>query len=211
MTTTLSVFTDAALEADARDAIRLDEPRALLDVFSTLVRESGTPDEEQAARYIVQRLQHLGIPVTLHTPDLYISVPERADLSVSAGGNQRTLRARPPAMARSTGDRAVEAEVCYIPSRYAGGTTSLFDTPEAARGGAGGPDPVAGRIVLTEGYSMPGPVQAFERRGAVAQIYIHPGERIHEGICTSIWGSPTHESLDRKPATPIVCIPTVKR
>ena len=42
---------------------------------------------------------------------------------------------------------------------------------------------------------MPGPVQAFERRGAIAQIYIHPGARIHEGICTPIWGAPTLESI----------------
>ena len=53
---------------------------------------------------------------------------------------------------------------------------------------------------------MPGPVQAFERRGAIAQIYIHPGKNIHEGICTSIWGAPTPESIGRKPTTPVVCI-----
>ena len=53
---------------------------------------------------------------------------------------------------------------------------------------------------------MPGPVQAFERRGAIAQIYIHPGTNIHEGICTSIWGAPTAESIGRKPTTPVVCI-----
>ncbi|OLE82529.1 MAG: hypothetical protein AUF76_09125, partial [Acidobacteria bacterium 13_1_20CM_2_65_9] len=51
-----------------------------------------------------------------------------------------------------------------------------------------------------------GTVQAFERRGALAQIYIHPGERIHEGICTPIWGAPTIESLARKPTTPVVCV-----
>ena len=109
-------------------------------------------------------------------------------------------------MARSTGDEPVEGEVCYVPSRYAAGTSSLFDTPEAARGSTPGADPVAGRIVLTEGFSMPGTVQAFERRGALAQIYIHPGERIHEGICTPIWGAPTLESIGRKPTTPVVCI-----
>jgi hypothetical protein len=203
------VFTDRAVEAAARDAIALDEPRALLDRFSTLVRESGTPDEEAAARYIVGRLQALAIPVTLHAPDLYISVPERAEITLQRSGGARAIRARPPAMARSTGDRAVEGEVCYVPSRYAAGTASLFDVPDAARAGtqtASGPDPVQGRIVLTEGFSMPGPVQAFERRGAVAQIYIHPGERIHEGICTSIWGAPTHESIGRKPTTPVACI-----
>jgi hypothetical protein len=207
--TTFDVFSDGAVEAAARAAIALDESRALLDRFSTLVRESGTRDEETAGRYIVARLQALGIPVTLHTPDLYISVPERAEIDVQGTGGSRTVRARPPAMARATGDEGVAAEVCYVPSRYAAGTASLFDVPDAARGGqkvASEPDPVRGRIVLTEGFSMPGPVQAFERRGAVGQIYIHPGERIHEGICTSIWGAPTHESVGRKPATPVACI-----
>jgi len=203
------VFTDEAVEKAAKAAVTLDEPRALLDRFATLVRESGTADEEVAARYIVGRLEALGIPVTLHEPDLYISVPERAEIAILGPNGSRSVRARPPAMARSTGDRAVEGEVCYVPSRYAAGTSSLFDVPDAARAGgasASGPDPVAGRIVLTEGFSMPGPVQAFERRGAIAQIYIHPGERIHEGICTSIWGAPTHESIGRKPSTPVACI-----
>jgi hypothetical protein len=203
---TTAIYSDAALEAEARDAIRLDEPRALLDRFVTLVRESGTAAEETAGRYLVDRLKALGIPVTLHTPELYISLPERAELDVVTTTGTRTLHARPPAMARSTGDMPVEGEVCYVPSRYAAGTLSLFDTPDAARGGDTGADPVAGRIVLTEGFSMPGPVQAFERRGAIAQIYIHPGQRIHEGICTSIWGAPTAESIERKPKTPVVCI-----
>jgi N-acetylated-alpha-linked acidic dipeptidase len=208
VTATFDVFTDGVVEAAARDAIALDEPRALLGRFSTLVRESGTADEAAAARYIVGRLQALSIPVTLHAPDLYISVPERAEITLRGNGRSRSVRARPPAMARSTGDRAVEGEVFYVPSRYAAGTASLFDVPDAARGDAQSAttDPVRGRIVLTEGFSMPGSVQAFERRGAVAQIYIHPGERIHEGICTSIWGAPTHESISRKPTTPVACI-----
>ncbi len=206
MAITFDVFKDEALEASARAAIALDEPRALLDRFATLVRESGTPDEEAAARYIVARLQAFGIPVTLHAPDLYISVPERALLTIVGSAGAKSVRARPPAMARSTKDDAVEGEVCYVPSRYAAGTSSLFDTPDSARGSAHTADPVTGRIVLTEGFSMPGTVQAFERRGAIAQIYIHPGERIHEGICTPIWGAPTIESLARKPATPVVCI-----
>jgi N-acetylated-alpha-linked acidic dipeptidase len=206
MATMFTVFRDEALEASARDAISLDEPRALLDRFVTLVRESGTPAEETAALYIVDRLRALGIPVTLHTPDLYISLPERAGLNVTSSDGSRDVRARPPAMARSTGDAAVEGEVCYVPSKYAGGTATLFDVPDAARTGEAGADPVAGKIVLTEGFSMPGTVQAFERRGAIAQIFIHPGERIHEGICTSIWGAPTMESIGRKPTTPVVCI-----
>jgi len=220
MSTVINVFKDEALEATAREAIRLDESQALLEKFVTLVRESGTPDEEVAGRYIVDRLKALGVPVTLHTPELYISNPVRAELGISiagAGGasglgtadgatlSTRTLHARPPAMGRSTGDAAVEGEICYVPSKYAGGTSSLFDLPDAARGG-GVDDPVRGRIVLTEGFSMPASVGAFERRGAIAQIFIHPGKNVHEGICTSIWGAPTADSLGRKPAVPVVCI-----
>jgi hypothetical protein len=116
------------------------------------------------------------------------------------------VRARPPSFALSTAGEPVEGEVCYVPSRYAAGTSTLFDTPDAAGATSAEADPVAGRIVLTEGFSMPGPVQAFERRGAIAQIYIHPGRNIHEGICTSIWGAPTPESLGRKPRTAVVSI-----
>ena len=200
------LFTDHDLEAAARAAIGLDEPRALLDRFKTLVRESGTADEHTAGHYLVERLQAFGVPVTLHTPDLYISLPERATLTVAGVEGTQLMAARPPSMARSTGDEPVEGDLYYVPSRYAAGTATLFDVPDAARSSAPGADPVAGRIVLTEGFSMPGPVQAFERRGALAQIYIHPGERIHEGICTSIWGAPTAESISRRPATPVVCI-----
>jgi peptidase M28-like protein len=188
--------------------IDVEEPRALLDRFSTLIRESGTPQEEAAAHFIVERLQALGVPVTVHAPDLYISLPERAELTVTGKAGARAIRARPPSFARSTGGAAISGEICYVPSNYAAGTASLFDTPDAASrtGKESTVDPVAGRIVLTEGFSMPGPVQAFERRGAVAQIYIHPGHNIHEGICTSIWGAPTAESISRKPTTPVVCI-----
>ncbi len=200
------MFKDAPLESAAHDAIRLDEPKALLDTFIHLIRESGTEAERTAARYLVGRLEALGIPVTLHEPTLYISNPVRAELAIAAtGGATRSLHARPPAMGRSTGDAAVEGQICYVPSKYAGGTSSLFDLPDAARG-SGGDDPVRGKIVLTEGFSMPAAVGAFERRGAIGEIFIHPGKNVHEGICTSIWGAPTAESLGRKPAIPVVCI-----
>jgi N-acetylated-alpha-linked acidic dipeptidase len=203
---TFQVFKDPPLEKIVRDAIRLEEPRALLDVFSTLVRESGTGPEEVAGQYIAKRLQEFGVPVRVHAPDLFISLPERAELNVSSDGGERSIRARPPSFAASTDGHPVDAELHYVPSRYAAGTSSLFDVPDAAGRVGQGADPVAGKIVLTEGFSMPGPVQAFERRGAIAQIYIHPGKNIHEGICTSIWGAPTAESIGRKPTTPVVCI-----
>jgi len=202
------IHKDPSLEHAAHDAIDLAEPRALLDRFATLTRESGSADERAAGEYIAGRLRALGVAVTVHEPELFLSVPERSALRVieSAGDAGETIRSRPPAFARPTGEAELAGELVYVPSRYAGGTADLFDTPLAAVSAGGAGDPVAGRVVLTEGYSMPGTVHAFERRGAVGQIYIHPGGEIHEGICTPIWGAPTHESIPRKPRTPVVCV-----
>ena len=202
---TIRPFSDELLERDAHAAIATTESDALLRRFSTLVRESGSRDERASAEFIVERLRALDVPVTVHDPELFLSIPERSALEVTAAGSTRPIESRPPAFSLSTGDRAVSGEIVYVASKYAGGTGSLFDLPAAAETG-GGPDPVAGRIVLTEGCSMPGPVHAFERRGAIGQIYVHPGPRIHEGICTTIWGAPTAESIERKPRTPVVCI-----
>jgi hypothetical protein len=201
------MFKDAALEADALGAISLDEPEKLLARFASLTRESGTPDEHAAGEYIVERLRAFGVPVRVHRPDLFLSIPERSELRLIANGagGAETIHSRPPSFALSTDGADVSGELCYVPSTYAAGTGDLFDTPSAASAELAA-DPVAGKIVLTEGYSMPGTVRAFEQRGAVAQIYIHPGAAIHEGICTSIWGAPTHESIARKPRTPVVCV-----
>lgn len=198
---------DPELEALAHAAIDLTDAKALLDRFATLTRESGSPDERTAGEYIAARLRAFGASVTVHDPELYLSVPERSELRILEGKEARPVACRPPAFSRPTGEAELVGELCYVPSSYAGGTADLFDTPQAAVSGArGAADPVAGRIVLTEGYSMPGVVHAFERRGAIGQIYIHPGPAIHEGICTPIWGAPTHESIHRKPRTPVVCV-----
>jgi len=202
----MNPFKDLPLESDLRQLVATDEGAALIRRFGSLTRESGTPDEHAAADYIVGRLRALGIPVTAHRPDLFLSIPERSELAVQPdGGRPEAIRSRPPSFSLSTNGGEVTGELCYVPSKFAGGTGSLFDTPIAAANELAS-DPVAGRIVLTEGYSMPGTVHAFERRGAIAQIYIHPGREIHEGICTTIWGAPTHETVGRKPRTPVVCV-----
>ena len=200
------MFTDTSLEASLKTAISLDEPNALLDRFSRWVRESGMPDELAAGDYIAERLKALGVPVTVYEPALYLSVPLRSELRVLDGDRSELVTSRPPAFSKPTAGVELVGELCYVPSKYAGGMASLFDTADAARSGRAGTDPVRGRIVVTEGFSMPGNVSSFERRGAIGQIYIHPGRDIHEGICTSIWGAPTADSIGRKPGVPVVCV-----
>src|SRR5438132_700763 len=38
------------------------------------------------------------------------------------------------------------------------------------------------------------------------ELLISPGERIHEGICTTIWGSPDLDSIGRKPTIPVLAV-----
>src|SRR5438093_7291848 len=74
------MFKDPGLESDLRRAISLDEAGKLLARFATLTRESGTPDEHTAGEYIAERLRALGVPVTVHRPDLFLSIPERSEV-----------------------------------------------------------------------------------------------------------------------------------
>src|SRR5690348_13296294 len=150
------MYSDPSLETDARAAIKLDEAERLLSRFASLTRESGTPDEHTAGEYIADRLRAFGDQVTVHRPDLILSIPERSELRLSGngGGDAQSIASRPPAFALSTAGAEVSGELCYVPSKYAAGTGDLFDTPSAAAVELAA-DPVAGKIVLTEGYSMP--------------------------------------------------------
>ncbi len=69
----------------------------------------------------------------------------------------------------------------------------------------GGVD-VAGKIVLTEGMASPGKVKDVMEAGALAGIFINPGEAIHEGICTTIWGTPDLDSMVRQPTIPVAAV-----
>ena len=144
-------FRDEALEREALAKISLDEPNALLDRFSTLVRESGSRDEQTAAEYIVGRLQAHGIPAEVHDPELFLSVPKRSELWIGDAHGESLIRSRTPAFSWSTNGSDVTGEIVYVPSKYASGTGTVFDMADADNGGGGASDPGCGRYVLTEG------------------------------------------------------------
>ena len=166
----------APQESDLLGDVSVDVGWSLLERFSTLVRESGSPDEGEAADYIASELARMGVPHEVFEPDLYLSLPRESSVSVG----DETIRAKPPSFAVSTPPDGVEAELVHIPSAAVTGQRDLFATLHADVGD------LTGKIVLTEGYAMPGTVSAFERAGAVGQIFTNPGQNIHWGICTSI-------------------------
>ncbi|WP_419950933.1 M28 family peptidase [Candidatus Palauibacter sp.] len=187
----------AALEHDLLDSVSFDDGWALLERFSTLVRESGSEDEHVAAEYIAAELTRMGVPFEMHEPDLYLSLPRESSVEWRGG----SIRAKPPSFAVPTPEGGLEAELVYVPAAAATGQRDLF----ARRLGDDLPD-LAGKIVLSEGFAMPGMVSALEEAGAAGQVFINPGRNIHWGICTPIWGTPTTRNLSAKPSTPVVAV-----
>ena len=186
-------------EAAITGAVSLDAPWALVEKFSTLVRDSGSKSERRAVDYIMKQLSKWGVPHTLHEPELLISLPKKARLEVVAP-EPRALAAKTPSMSLSTNGKFQRGAVVYVPSTGGGAIIGLFE-------GLGDiAQDVRGKIVLTEGYPSPGKVIDFQEKGALGAIFISPGERIHEGICTSIWGSPDLDTIRRKPKIPVVAI-----
>jgi len=190
---------------DAREKQLLEEvskelPNAVLERFATLVRESGSEDERIAASFISERLQELGVPYSVHRPPLYLSLPRGASLEVTSP-MEREVRAKTPAFSVSTGDEWVEGEMVHVPTGYASGIGDIF-------GGAVEADAadLDGKVILTEGFPMPGKVAQFSGFGVKAAVFVAPGERIHEGICTTIWGAPDLDNAGDEPEIPVLAV-----
>lgn len=182
-------------EALLQDA-GIDVPWALIERFATLVRESGSEDEREAARYVAAQLAEFGVPHQVYEPELFLSVPVSA--SLEAGGRQ--IRAKTPSFSASTGAEGVSGELVYVASAQPAEIGTLFERVPTSV------DDVRGKVVVSEGFGFPAAVQYFEEQGALAQIYVNPGEEIHWGICTSIWGAPDLDSASRQPRSPVIAI-----
>ncbi len=165
-----------------------------------MTRLSGSVDERRAFDHLAGRLTTWGIRHELHEPECFISWPVSASVTMtSPDGASRMLAAKTPAMSPSTGGAAVEGLAVHLPSRYARGTDDLFASGIRSDDGAR----VTGKVVVTEGLPMPAKVADLQRLGAVAAVFVSPGVRIHEGICTTIWGSPDLDSAGRQPRIPV--------
>lgn len=190
-------WTDADLERAIVQDVSLNTPWAVVERFASLVRLSGSPEERQAVDLLASHLQRWGVPHQLYEPLSFISIPRAA--SVRAG--ETRYHAKTPAMSVSTGGQEIGGELVYIRGHT---STSVGDIFEAGVDLAG--VEVAGKVVLTEGMALPGKVTDIMRAGALAAIFVNPGTYIHEGICTSIWGTPDLDSRERQPTMPVVAV-----
>src|SRR5688572_33391528 len=99
--------------------ITLDEPWSLIERFTTLRREH--PDDVRTAcDEIVSRLRKHGVPVEVHDPEVFLSLPGKASVTV---GNA-TFRAKPMAMSVAH-TKGLTAPPAHAPARHAGGADEL--------------------------------------------------------------------------------------
>ena len=180
------------------DAVSLDEPWALVESFATYKREH--PDDvNRGMDEVVSRLGRHGVEVTVHTPELYLSLPGAA--RVTAG--EQSFRAKPPAYSADARD-GLSGRLVYLGANQADDIDTIFDRRVDESGTAA--DRVRGNIVISEGYASPGMISQFEEMGAIGVIAINPGVDIHWGICTTVWGVPDLDDLPRKPTIPSVAV-----
>ena len=178
------------------DDVSLDAPWALVEHFATFKREH--PDDVRiACNDIVKRLESFGVPVTVHEPSIYLSLPGKA--SVAAGG--KTFRAKPLAMSRPAA-AGLTAPLVFAPTAFDPNTDQVITSPVSGDAGVD----VRGKLVLAHGFGMSSMALHFERRGALGLIAIHPGKNPHWGIASTVWGSPDLHDLPRKPNFVVVSV-----
>ena len=144
-------------EGAVLEQVGLEEAWPLIEHFSTRPREHPT-DVNASMAHLVSRLQAHGIPVTVHRPSLYLSLPGKAH--VECGG--QTFRAKPPAFAISK-PSGFSAPLVYVAGE-ADGRHRQHLRYEAAKG-AGRIRPLRGKIVISEGFAFPEDREFEDRRG----------------------------------------------
>ena len=181
-------------DTDILAGLDMTHPWGLIEAFAKQPREIPA-DANIGAEMIAARLREFGMPVTVHEPNLYLSLPKHAEVRA---GDQK-FRAKPPAFAASRPD-GVSAPLIYLPS--AGGGTPLDRNP--ASGEAIGD--IKGKICIIDGFALPNFVAGLEAAGAAGVIACNPGEMIHWGTVSTIWGTPEPEDLARIPKIPSAAV-----
>jgi N-acetylated-alpha-linked acidic dipeptidase len=193
---------DEQLEQDILGQITIDAAWTAVEKLGSLVRTSGSEEEAEAARHLTNQLEAFGVNFDVHYPTCLISMPGKATLRTNRpGGREYTIKTT--AMSPSTGGKDVTAELVYVPGEQPQDMRSIFGSGDQKQIDEAD---LTGKVIITEGRGMSARNLDLGKSGAVAALFVNPGERIHEGITTISWGSPDLDSLGRTPPVPILTI-----
>lgn len=164
-----------------REEISTENMLETVQKIASWERLSGSEEELEAFRYLKQRLEDYGYATQLLSCDTYISLPVRCRLRV----NGEEVQAQTHSMVPSA---HAAASLVYCPGEGDMGRTDC-----------------AGKIVLTRGRAVFGPVAAAQKAGAVGVIFIQEAV-IRECIPSGCWGSPTPTDWDLFPQIPVASV-----
>jgi N-acetylated-alpha-linked acidic dipeptidase len=198
------VRTAATFEETLRGAVSARRLQAHLKRFSTLVRDTGGPDERAAVDYVAETLKTRDIAVQVHEFRGFVSLPGDATLEVLSP-QREIIPCRPRSFGANTPAGGLEGELVFAGSLEEDRSKMIF-ARTGEEGDYEGVD-AGGKIVLGTAGGPDGVKRASEH-GATAYIHMWPSgeDAIHEMIVTSIWGTPTPESAGRLPKIPALSI-----
>ncbi len=186
------------------DEVSLDMPWGLVEAFSTMHRWRPE-DVNRGADVIAGRLRAAGVPVEVHEPEIFLSIP----LSASVTAANVTYRAKPPSsslsapqgvtgklVALKTNPRALRSYNRDVKTLFGGSISSIEEVKRL----------VGGNIAVMSGFGNPALASLIEEWGGAGLIAVNPGIDIHWGTCTTVWGSPDLEDMARKPKIPVVAV-----
>lgn len=163
----------------------LDLGRMMEDVetFSHLERYSGSPDGEQAAKIIAERMESLGIPVMRETYRIYRSLPGEASVAAEGPEGARIYPLTPYVYSGQAD--ALEAALVY--DRWEPELCTKQQLEERMRS-------FKGKLVLTHESSFEFACEA-KAAGALGVLTIWHANLAHHGTLGGVWGSPEPEDL----------------
>lgn len=180
---------------DIRGVLDMTSATALIHAFAKQDREIPA-EANRGAEMISEALRAKGIPVTMHQPEIYLSLPGAASVTL---GDGTVMRAKPPAFTLSCPE-GLKGELIYM--REAGGGTPLDRNPASA----GALERARGKIAVIDGFALPNFIAGLEAVGAIGAIAVNPGVDIHWGTVSTIWGTPELPDLARLPKIPSVAV-----
>ena len=101
------------------------------------------------------------MPVEVHRPSLFLSLPGKASVTIDGA----TYRAKPMAMSVAY-PAGVTAPLVHVPARYAHNADEMFTKGFVSETEVD----LRRKIVVSEGFGMPGKVAYFEQRGAIGMM-----------------------------------------
>jgi len=172
-------------EQELVSGVKSDQLMEHLRAIAKWERLSGSTEELEAFHYIQQTLDDYGYSTRLQQCEALISLPKNACLKIAELGEIACIT---HSMSASVENLKGEVVYCNF------GRSEDYQKVD-----------VHNKIALVEGIAMPGKVKAGENAGAIAQIHIC-GDQLHEMCISTVYGSPTSETVQLLPKTPSITI-----